>query len=161
MRRHAAHWIRWLQVAVGLSIVVALGFAAFVAVSGKPESTLYITLGELRSRAAESLEVARGTTASRLTATFVRAQVEQLAPRIASLRDELENAETHEGSTDAITARPLSVRLLALTQALAEHADTPSAAMPIERELSDIVERLVPMARAARPGWRDAVKGSG
>jgi len=47
-----------LQVAVGVSIVGALGFAAFVAASGEPQSTLYITLGELRSRAAESLEIA-------------------------------------------------------------------------------------------------------
>ena len=152
MRRHAARWTRWLQVAVGLSILCALGFAAFVAVSSKPQSTLYITLGELRSRAAESLEIARGTAASRLTANFVRAEAEQLAPRIASLRDALAKAETHEGAADARTARSLSERLLELTQSLAEHADTPSAVMPIERELSGIVETLVPLARGARPG---------
>ncbi|HKU85244.1 MAG TPA: hypothetical protein VJV77_02790 [Casimicrobiaceae bacterium] len=152
MRRHTARWVRWLQVAVGVSIVGALGFAVFVAASGKPQSTLYITLGELRSRAAESLEIARGTTASRLTANFVRAQVGQLAPRIASLRDDLEQAETQEGDSDARAARPLSERLLALTQELAERADTPSAATPIERELRGIVNRLVPLARSARPG---------
>ena len=152
MRRHEARWVRQLQVAVGVSIVGALGFAAFVAASGEPQSTLYITLGELRSRAAESLEIAHGTAASRLPANFVRAQAEQLAPRIASLRDALAKAETHEGATDARTARPLSERLLALMQALAERADTPSAAVPIERELRGIVERLVPLARSARPG---------
>ena len=152
MRRHAARWVRWLQSAVGLSIVGALGFATFVAVSGKPQSTLHITLGELRSRAAESLEIARGTAASRLTPNFVRAQTAQLAPRIASLRDALADAETHDGAADARTARPLSERLLALAQELAEHADTPSAARPIERELSGIVDRLVPLARSARPG---------
>ena len=152
MRRHAARWVRWLQFAVAGSILCALGLAGFFAVSSKPQSTLYITLGELRSRAAESLEIARGTAASRLTANFVRAQTEQLAPRIASLRDDLEKAETHEGAADARTALPLSERLLALTQELAERADTPSAATPIERELSAIVERLVPLARSARPG---------
>ena len=152
MRRHAAHWVRWLQLAVGASVVAALGFAAFVAVSGKPQSTLYITLGELRSRAAESLELARGTASSRLTSNFVRAQAGQLAPRIASLRDALEQAETQKGATDARTALPLSERLLALTQLLAERADAPSAAIPIEREISGIVGRLVPLARAARPG---------
>ena len=152
MRWHAARWVRWLQVAVGLSIVGALGFATFVAVTGKPQSTLYITLGELRSRAAESLEIARGSAASRLTPNFVRAQAAQLAPRIASLRDALADAETHDGVADARTARPLSERLLALTRELAERADTPSAARPIERELGAIVERLVPLARSARPG---------
>ena len=152
MRRHSAHWMRWLQVAVGLSILCALGFAAFVAVSSKPQSTLYITLGELRSRAAESLEIARGTATSRLTANFVRAQAEQLAPRIASLRDALAKAESNEKAEDARAARPLAERLLALTQALAKEADTPSVAIPIERELSGIVERLVPLARSARPG---------
>jgi hypothetical protein len=151
MRRHAARWVRWLQVAVGLSILGALGFAVFVAVSSKPQSTLYITLGELRSRAAESLEIARGAAMSRLTPNFVRAQTEQLAPRIASLRDALAEAESHADAADAGIARPLSERLLALTQSLAEHADTPSAAIPIERELSAIVERLVPLARSARP----------
>ena len=135
---------------VGLSIAGALGLATFVVVSGKPQSTLYITLGELRSRAAESLEIARATAASRLTPNFVRAQAAQLVPRIASLRDAL--ADAHDGAADARTARPLSERLLALTQELAEHADTPSAARPIERELSGIVERLVPLARSARPG---------
>ena len=140
-----------MQAAVGLSVVGALGFAAFVAVSGKPQSTLYITLGELRSRAAESLEIAHGAASSRLTSNFVRAQAGQLAPRIASVRDALAKAETHEGATDARMARPVSERLLALTQALAERADTPSAAVPIERELSGIVERLVPLARGARP----------
>jgi len=92
-------------VGVGLSIAGALGLATFVVVSGKPQSTLYITLGD-----------------------------------------------AHDGAADARTARPLSERLLALTQELAEHADTPSAARPIERELSGIVERLVPLARSARPG---------
>ena len=152
MRWHAARWVRWLQVAVGLSIVGALGFATFVAVTGKPQSTLYITLGELRSRAVESLEIARGSAASRLTPNFVRAQAAQLASRIASLRDALADAETHDGVPDARTARPLSERLLALTRELAERADTPSAARPIERELGAIVERLVPLARSARPG---------
>jgi hypothetical protein len=51
MRRHAAHWVRWLQVAVGLSIVGALGFAALVARSGKPQGTRYSELGALRTRA--------------------------------------------------------------------------------------------------------------
>jgi hypothetical protein len=139
-------------VAAGLSIVGAVGFATFVAVTGKPQSTLYITLGELRARAAESLEIARGSSASRLTPNFVRAQTGQLAPRIASLRDALADAETHDGGPDAHTARSLSERLLALTQQLGERAETPSAAKPIERELSAIVERLVPLARSARPG---------
>lgn len=151
-RRHAARWVRWLQAAVGLSIVGAVGFATFVAATGNPQSTLYITLGELRSRAAESLEIARGSSASRLTPNFVRAQTGQLAPRIASLRDALADAETHDGGPDAHTARSLSERLLALTQQLGERAETPSAAKPIERELSAIVERLVPLARSARPG---------
>ncbi len=151
-RRHAARWVRWLQAAVGLSIVGAVGFATFVAATGNPQSTLYITLGELRSRAAESLEIARGSSASQLTPNFVRAQTGQLAPRIASLRDALADAETHDGGPDAHTARSLSERLLALTQQLGERAETPSAAKPIERELSAIVERLVPLARSARPG---------
>ena len=152
MKRHTARWIRWLQVAVGVSILSALGLAVLVTASAKPQSTLYITLGELRSRAAESLEIAHGTAQSRLTANFVRAQAKQLAPRIASLRDALDKAAAHEGGADARTALPLSERALVLTQALAEHAETPSAAMPMERELSDIVERLVPLARSARPG---------
>ena len=152
MRRHTARWMRWLQVAVGLSIITALGFSAFVAVSAKPQGTLYITLGELRSRAAESLEIARGVARSRLTGHFVRAQAGQLAPRIASIRDSLAKAAAHDGAADARVALPLSERLLALTRALSEHAETPSAAMPIERDLSDIVERLVPLARSARPG---------
>ena len=114
--------------------------------------TLYITLGELRSRAAESLEIARGAARSRLTGHFVRAQAGQLAARIASIRDALAKAATHDGAADARVALPLSERLLALTRALAEHAETPSAAMPIERDLSHIVERLVPLARSARPG---------
>jgi hypothetical protein len=151
-RRHAARWVRWLQAAVGLSIVGAVGFATFVAATGNPQSTLYITLGELRSRAAESLAIARGSSASQLTPNFVRAQTGQLAPRIASLRDALADAETHDGGPDAHTARSLSERLLALTQQLGERAETPSAAKPIERELSAIVERLVPLARSARPG---------
>jgi hypothetical protein len=151
-RRHAARWVRWLQAAVGLSIVGAVGFATFVAATGNPQSTLYITLGELRSRAAESLEIARGSSASRLTPNFVRAQTGQLAPRIASLRDALADAEPHDGGPDAHTARSLSERLLALTQQLGERAETPSAAKPIAGELSALVQSPVPLAPRARPG---------
>jgi hypothetical protein len=150
MRRHVAHWTRWLQLGVVASIAIAIGWTAVHAVRVKPEGTLYITLGELRSRAAEVHDIARNAAAERLTGTYIRAQSGQLAPRIAT-RDELASLEAAGASSGAQTALPLAARLLALTQALAQQGESITAAATIRDGIAVILNALIPLERAARP----------
>jgi hypothetical protein len=150
MRRHAAHWTRWLQWAVAASILAALGLGAFVPVSAKPKDTLYITLGDLRSRAAELREIARNARAERLTQTYVHAQAKQLVPRIASLRDDLVKAESERTSASAGMARDLSDRLLGFAQALASR-EPPYVAPTLENEVDKLITALMPLERRAKP----------
>jgi hypothetical protein len=151
MRRHVAHWTRWLQLGVVASIAIAIGWTAVHAVRAKPEGTLYITLGELRSRAAEVHDIARNAAAEHLTGTYIRAQSGQLAPRIATLRDELASLEAAGASSGAQTALPLAARLLALTQALAQHGESITAAATIRDGIAVILNALIPLERGARP----------
>jgi hypothetical protein len=156
MRSHAAHGSRWIQGAVALSVVVALGGSILSALSGAPSDTLYIKLGDLRSRAAEVREVAHNARAERLTPTYVRAQAgEQLAPRIEKLRDDLARSEGRSepgaAAARAAAARAAAERLLSATRALAEHGDTPPAAAPLEAEAGAVVDALLLLERAARP----------
>jgi hypothetical protein len=151
MRSHAAHGSRWIQGAVALSVVVALGGSFLSALRGPPSDTLYIKLGDLRSRAAEVREVAHNARAERLTPTYVRAQAgEQLAPRIEKLRDDLARSEGRS-ELGAAPARALAERLLSATRALAEHGDTPPAAVSVETEAGAVVDALLPLEREARP----------
>jgi hypothetical protein len=151
MRSHASRGSRWIQGAVALSVVVALGGSILSALSGAPSDTLYIKLGDLRSRAAEVREVAHNARAERLTPTYVRAQAgEQLAPRIEKLRDDLSKSEGR-GESRAAAARAAAERLLSATRALAEHGDTPPAAASVETEAGAVVDALLPLEREARP----------
>ena len=151
MRSHAAHGSRWIQGAVALSVVVALGGSFLSALRGAPSDTLYIKLGDLRSRAAEVREVAHNARAERLTPTYVRAQAgEQLAPRIEKLRGDLARFEARS-EPGAAPARAAAERLLSATRALAEHGDTPPAAASLEAEAGAVVDALLTLERAARP----------
>ena len=151
MRSHAAHGSRWIQWAVAFSVVVAVGWSFLAALRGAQSDTLYIQIGDLRSRAAEVREVAHNARAERLTPTYVRAQAgAQLAPRIEKLRDDLAKSEGR-GESRAAAARAAAERLLAVTKALAEHGDTPPAAAPLEAEAGAVVDALLLLERAARP----------
>lgn len=150
MKRHAAHWVRWLQWALAISIVVAVGWPALHALTGRQRDTLYITIGELRSRAAEMREIAHNASAGRLTATYARAQCAQLAQRIASIRDDLATAAAR-GAPRAATARQLAERLLELTRNLAERGEPVTVSAKLEHELEAIVAALIPLEQQATP----------
>ena len=154
MKRHAAHWMRWLQWALAVSIVAAVGWPALHALTGRQRDTLYITIGELRSRAAEMREIAHNASAGRLTANYVRAQCAQLAQRIASIRDDLAKAAAR-GAPRAATARPLAERLLELTRNLAERGESVTVSakleLELEHELEAIVAALIPLEQQATP----------
>ena len=152
MRRSAAHWTRWLQWAVAASIVLALGIVAFATFASKPRDSLYITIGELRSHAAEAQQVAHDAAALRLTSTFILAQSEQLLPRITSLRDDLVKAEQKpERQAAAHEARALADRLLDVTQELRSRADSPAASSDLEKRFEAILSALRTVERTIRP----------
>jgi hypothetical protein len=150
MKRHAASGARWLQWALAASVVVAIGSLAFHALTGRAADTRYITLGELRSRAAELEEIARNAAAERLTATYVRAQCAQLAPRIATLRDDLVQAEDRDASADAGRARHLAEQLLESTHTLAEQGESVTVAAALQTVFAGIVAALIPLEQQAR-----------
>lgn len=150
MRPRASAWTRVLQGAVVLSVAVAIGWTALHARSAETRSTLYIALGELRSRAAEVQDVAAAAARGQVTDNFVRAQASQLVARIASVRSELAKRQSERDASTAAAARPLAERLLVLTEALA--ADGESASSPSLREgLAAIVTALIPLERRVRP----------
>ncbi|HSD00435.1 MAG TPA: hypothetical protein VLI21_16140 [Casimicrobiaceae bacterium] len=151
MKRHVAHWTRSLQWALVVSVGAALGVIAFEIAGRTWADTTYITLGELRSRAAELREIAHQASAERLTATFTRAQGRQLEQRVESLRDDLDNARRARPSDDANAALFLAGRLLTSSQALIDGADASSAARELEPEFEAIVAALIPLERRARP----------
>ena len=152
MRRHEAHWTRWLQWAVAASVLVALGTVVFAAFLGQPRDTLYITVGELRSHAAEAQQIAHGAGALRLTSTFTRAQSEQLALRIASLRNEVVEAEPKaRNKTAAREAGMLAEQLLDATRALASRAHSPPAAGDTEKQFEAVLKALLRIERSVRP----------
>jgi len=107
MKRHVAHWTRSLQWALVVSVGAALGVIAFGIAGSTRADTMYITLGELRSRAAELREITHQASAERLTATFTRAQGRQLEQRVASLRDDLDKARRGRPSDDVGAAQEL------------------------------------------------------
>ena len=150
MKRRAAHWTRSLEWAIAVSVVVAVGGIAIGSVRGKASNTLYITLGDVRSRAAEVREVAHDAGVERTTATYTRAQAGQLAPRIETLLKELSKAE-RRGSESAGAARRAAERLLTVTQALAQSADSPPAAGALESRAGTIVDEIIPLERRERP----------
>jgi TolA-binding protein len=151
MKRHAAHWTRWLQWALVVSVAVGVGVIAFAVIGGKRADTLYITLGELRSNAAELREIARAASAERVTPTFARAQGRQLEQRIASLQGDLEKARRERRSNDVAAALALADRLRTSSRALVARADSPPAARALEPEFETIVAALIPLERQARP----------
>lgn len=152
MRRSAAHWTRWLQWAVAASIVLALGTVAFATLASKPRDTLYITIGEVRSHAAEAQQVAHDGRALRVTSTFIRAQCEQLLPRITSLRDDLVKAEQKsQRQAAAHEGRALADRLLEATRELRSRTDSPAASGDLEKRFEAIVSELIPLERTVRP----------
>ena len=151
MRRHVAHWTRSLQWALVVSVGAALGVIAFGIAGSTRADTMYITLGELRSRAAELREITHQASAERLTATFTRAQGRQLEQRVASLRDDLDKARRGRPSDDVGAALSLAGRLLTSSHALVDRADSSSAARELEREFEAIVAALIPLERRARP----------
>ena len=151
MRRHVAHWTRSLQWALVVSVGAALGVIAFGIAGSTRADTMYITLGELRSRAAELREIAHEASAERLTVTFTRAQGRQLEQRVGSLRDDLDNTRRARPSDDVGPALFLAGRLLTSSHALVDRADSSSAARELEREFEAIVAALIPLERRARP----------
>jgi len=170
---HASRGSQWLQIAIGLSITVAIAGGIYYEVTATPEDTLYIKLGQLRSRAAEVTRVADGAAAQRLTAHYIEAQSQQLAKAVAKLRDELAKAQASAGSPDAASvdstslrasrfgtdsrlgaarrAHALSETLLALTQSLAQNGESPPEAAALRDRARAIVDALIPIERAARP----------
>jgi len=151
MKRHVAHWTRSLQWALVVSVGAALGVIAFGIAGSKRADTMYITLGELRSRAAELREITHQASAERLTATFTRAQGRQLEQRVASLRDDLDKARRGRPSDDVGAALSLAGRLLTSSHALVDRADSSSAARELEPEFEAILGALIPLERRARP----------
>ena len=150
MRARAAYWTRGLQWLIALSVAVAVGGFLVGSLRAKPTDTLYITLGDTRSRAAEVREIAHNAGAERTTATYVRAQAEQLVPRIEALRKDLSRAQS-SGSASAGAARRAAERLLAITQSLAARADSPPAAGELEADAGAIVDELISIEQRERP----------
>jgi hypothetical protein len=148
---HATRWSFWLQWAIGLSIIVGIAWGVYHEATAKPADTIYITLGELRSRAAEVQQVADNAAAERLTGTYIEAQSEQLAKAVAKVRDDLAKARSKGPAPGAEQAHALAEQLLALTQTLAEKGESITAAAAFRDQARAIVEALIPLERAARP----------
>jgi len=151
MKRHAAHWTRALQWALGVSIAAGLAVIAFATIAGNPSDTLYITVGELRSQAAELREIAHAAATERSTATYTRAQGKQLEQRIASLHGDLDKVQGERRSDDARIARRLLERLLASARALVESAESPPAARALENEFESVLAALIPLEQRTKP----------
>jgi hypothetical protein len=141
----------WLQIAIGASIVVAIAGTVYHEATSRPQDTLYIQLGELRSRAAEAGRVADDAAAERLTATFVEAQSRQLGKAIAALRDGFADAAAKAPSPDIARAHQLSESLLVLVRRLAQRSASVDAAAGVRDRAREIVDGLIPLERAARP----------
>jgi uncharacterized membrane protein YccC len=151
LRGHTSRWSTWLQLAIGLSIAIAIVGTVYHEVTGKPEDTLYIELGQLRSRAAELARVADDASAERLTGAYIEAQSQQLAKAVAKLRDELASAKASAPSPDAARAREMSDALLALAQALGQKGRAPDEAAALRDKARAIVDALIPIERSSRP----------
>ena len=117
---------------------------------GNADDTLYITLGELRSRAAEAQEIAGNAAAERLTGTYIRAQAGQVARQVSVLRDDLAKAEAREGAPAATAARPVAGRLLDLTQTLAQRGESVTAAAALRADHCARVAAREVLERSAR-----------
>jgi hypothetical protein len=118
----------------------------------QPQDTLYIELGELRSRAAEVRRVADDAAAERLTGTFIVAQSQQLGKAIATVRDSLADIAAKAPSAEVARAHGLSESLLALVQTLAQRGASVDAAAGVRERAGGIVDAVIPLERAARPG---------
>jgi hypothetical protein len=151
LTRHETRWSFWLQIAIGLSIVIAIAGAVYHRATLQPQDTLYIELGELRSRAAEARRVADDAAAERLTGTFVVAQSQQLGKAIAMLRDELADTMAKAPSSDVSRAHQLSESLLALVQTLEQRGASVDMAADVRDRAGGIVDALMPLERAVRP----------
>lgn len=151
MRGHATRWSVWLQMAIGVSIVVAIAGGIYYKVSVKPEDTLYIELGALRSRAAEVTRVADDAAAQRLTGRFIEAQSQQLAKAVAKLREKLAKAQPSVHTPAAARAHELAGTLLALAQTLAQKGESQTEATAVRDQARAIENALIPIERAARP----------
>jgi hypothetical protein len=141
----------WLQIAIGASIVVAIAGTVYHQATSRPQDTLYIQLGELRSRAAEARRVAEDAAAERLTATFVEAQSRQLGKAIVALRDEFADAAAKAPSPDIARAHQLSESLLVLVRRLEQRSASTDAAADVRDRAGEIVDAVIPLERAARP----------
>jgi len=150
LTRHETRWSFWLQIAIGVSIVVAIAGAVYHRATLQPQDTLYIKLGELRSRAAEARRVADDAAAERLTGTFVAAQSQQLGKAIAKLRDELADTVAKAPSPDVSGAHELSERLLALVQTLQQRGASVDTAADVRDRAGGMVDALMLLERAAR-----------
>jgi hypothetical protein len=148
---HATRWSKWLQVAIGLSIVAAIAAGIYYESTAKAEDTLYIELGQLRSRAAEVTRVADGAAARRLTGTYIEAQARQLEKAVAKLAGELAQTRASVHTADATRAGALAEALLALTRTLIERGESPGEAATVRDRGRAIVDALIPMERTARP----------
>jgi hypothetical protein len=151
LRSHATRWSSWLQIAIAISIVAAIGAGVYYKATAATRDTLYIELGELRSRAAESRRVADDAAAQRLADAFVRGQSQQLAKAVAKLRDELADARAKDASPDVARAQALAEELLALVGSLRGNGASPDVAREVARRTAAIVDALIPLERAARP----------
>jgi hypothetical protein len=151
MRRHAARWTRWTQWAVAVSIVVAVAGSLYRTLTASPADTLYITLGELRSRAAEAQALADEAAKERLTSTYVQAQAAQLAHAIEKARDDLVKMRAGGRVPAAGDALPLAEQLLALARRLEDEGASVAAADAVRDAARVLVAALLPLERAARP----------
>ena len=151
MTSHATRWSIWLQLAIGLSIASAIVGAIHHEATAKPEDTLYIELGQLRSRAAEVARVADAAAAQRLTGAYIEAQSRQLAKAVAKLADELAKAQSSVQTPNVARAHALSETLLTLAQALAQQGESPNDAAALRDRARAVVDALMPIERAARP----------
>ena len=151
MRSPVASWSRWLQWALAVSIVAAVGWGVYHQATKRPADTVYITLGELRSRAAEVRQVAERAAREDVTEAYLDAQTRQLAGAVASLRDDLGKARGKGSSSGAAAGYALAGRLLDVARALHERGHSPPDAKSLRDAAAAIVDALLPLERAARP----------
>jgi hypothetical protein len=141
MKRREAFWAVTVQIAVGLSLLVALVGGAAMMIHGDERTTLRLDVGELRSQAHEALELATSARDHRLNHVYVRAQSRQYAGRIDDLAATFASDSDADAQQALAAARALGGALRDLPVAFEDSARIEAIVRRMQRE-STIVGAL-------------------
>jgi hypothetical protein len=119
MRRRAAHYSRALQIGLGVSFALAVALAGIGVLRAQDDTqTTTLAIQDLRSRAAELVDLIDARQAGRLTDPYTSAQATQWTRVVHGVHRELAKAVRDDRSGDAARAEEEARALLALADAL-------------------------------------------